>query len=419
MAQTAEAEQPTAEPEETTASGYLNRALEILKQLGISPSSNETPELVRLLEEVRHLDEPKVLAIARTVQHMQAFNALVREHVEDIKVGNRYIEIAQSFDSIREDSKGLIAQLDDGVIDFKEKMHNLGMKIRRGSPHSRFEKIADTYREVSGDTKDQLEREMAIMDAYIDFRFSLKEAESLAHELQADQIEHLNNAKEGLATAQKAVDDFAGDDEAERSRIEMARDEARRAFELEDRRFQLLKDIAENLSVGYDVGETLVAKLRQTHDAKDQVWRRSVTFFTTNEHVFTILATVYTSQRGLHEVTQATEALKEGVNAGLEDVAGLGRSLERAALKAGYGSTINPESVQKLVTAISDYQVDSLKLVADLRKESEENAREIRRIVEQGKQRYNETLGRYAAGEEIGTASDAAALESAKAEATQ
>ena len=229
----------------------------------------------------------------------------------------------------------------------------------------------------------------------------------------------MNNAKEGLATAQKAVDEFAGDDEAERSRIEMARDEARRAFELEDRRFQLLKDIAENLSVGYDVGETLVAKLRQTHDAKDQVWRRSVTFFTTNEHVFTILATVYTSQRGLHEVTQATEALKEGVNAGLEDVAGLGRSLERAALKAGYGSTINPESVQKLVTAISDYQVDSLKLVADLRQESEENAREIRRIVEQGKQRYNETLGRYAAGEEIGTASDAAALKTAKAEVTQ
>ena len=30
----------------------------------------------------------------------------------------------------------------------------------------------------------------AIMDAYIDFRFSLKEAESLAHELQAQQVEH-------------------------------------------------------------------------------------------------------------------------------------------------------------------------------------------------------------------------------------
>ncbi len=67
----------------------------------------------------------------------------------------------------------------------------------------------------------------------------------------------------------------------------------------------------------------------------------SVTFFTTNEHVFSILATVYTSQHGLHEATASTEAMKAGVNKGLEDVAELGRELERAALKAGYGSTIS------------------------------------------------------------------------------
>ena len=51
----------------------------------------------------------------------------------------------------------------------------------------------------------------------------------------------------------------------------------RHRFEQEDRSFQLLKDVAENLSIGYDVGETLVLKLRQTHNVKDQVYRRSVT----------------------------------------------------------------------------------------------------------------------------------------------
>jgi chromosome segregation and condensation protein ScpB len=80
----------------------------------------------------------------------------------------------------------------------------------------------------------------------------------------------------------------------------------------------------------------------------------------------------------------------------LEDVATLSRELERAALKAGYGSTISPASVEKLVKAISDYQVDSLKLIAELRKESEENAREIRRVVEAGKHHYQETLAKYA-----------------------
>ena len=126
-----------------------------------------------------------------------------------------------------------------------------------------------------------------------------------------------------------------------------------------------------------------------------------MTFFTTNEHVFTILGAVYTSQHGLHEATQAHEALKDGVNKGIEDVAELGRELEREALKAGYGSTIDPKSVEKLVKAITDYQVDSLKLVADLRKESEENAREIRRVVEEGKSRIQETVARFARGDEL------------------
>jgi uncharacterized protein YaaN involved in tellurite resistance len=121
-----------------------------------------------------------------------------------------------------------------------------------------------------------------------------------------------------------------------------------------------------------------------------------VTFFTTNEHVFTILGTVYTSQHGLHEATQAQEAMKEGVNKGLEDVAELGRELERAAIKAGYGSTISPQSVEKLVAAISDYQVESLNMIAELRKESEQNAKEIRRVVEEGKKKYEETLARFA-----------------------
>ena len=112
--------------------------------------------------------------------------------------------------------------------------------------------------------------------------------------------------------------------------------------------------------------------------------------------MFTILGTVYTSQHGLHEVTQATEAMKEGVNKGLEDVAELGRELERAALKAGYGSTVNPASVQKLVDAISGFQVDSLQMIADLRKESEENTKEVRRVVEQGKKKFQETLASFA-----------------------
>jgi len=401
QAQAAESPESLAsEQRSISMRGYLDRALETLQRFG--GSENQAPqELISLLEGVKHLDESKVLAIAEVIKHMGDFNALVRDNVESIEIGNRYMEITQMFDSIREDSKRLIAQLDDGKISGTEKISNWWMNIRRGTPSDRFDRIIEVYGTVAKDTKEALEKEDAIMDAYIDFRFALKEAEVLSREILDAHQPVLEAAKTELADAQAALDQFDGQDEAGKSQLELRRDEARHAYENEDETYQLLKDIAENLQIGYDVGETLITKLKQTHDVKERVYRRAVTFFTTNEHVFTILGTVYTSQHGLHEVTQATEAMKAGVNKGLEDVANLGQQLERAALKAGYGSTINPESVQKLVDAISGFQVESLEMIAKLRKESEESTRAIRQSVETGKRKYQETLGRFARGESL------------------
>lgn len=400
MAQATQKQPARTDKADSNMQKYLDRAVDVLEKFGLSKDEEVPAELIRLLEEVRHVDEAKALAIARTVKHMSTFNKLVRENVENINVGNRYLEISQMFDSIRDDSKKLIGQLDDGKIGVTEKMSNLWMRIQRGTPYARFEKIVEVYRDVCADTKDQLNREQKVMDGYIDFRFALKEAEILARELLEAQIPHFEKAKAALATSQQAVDDHKGD-ESTLGRLELARDEARNEFQKQDRLYQLTKDISENLSIGYDVGETLITKLKQTHDVKDQVYRRAVTFFTTNEHVFTILGTVYTSQQGLHEAVESTEALKRGVNKSLEDVAELGRELERAALKAGYGSTIEAGSLEKLVKAISDYQVDSLHMIAELRKESEENAREIRRVVEEGKKRYQNSLAKFARGEEL------------------
>lgn len=53
---------------------YLDRAVKVLDKFGVSSKENEIPELVRLLDEVKHLDEPKVLAISKTIQYMSSFN---------------------------------------------------------------------------------------------------------------------------------------------------------------------------------------------------------------------------------------------------------------------------------------------------------------------------------------------------------
>ena len=100
---------------------YLDRAIGVLQKFGVAPAAGSQSELVKLLDEVKHVDEPKVLAIAKTIQHMSTFNALVRDNVESINIGNRYLDITQMFDSVRDDSKTLIRQLDDGKFSMTEK----------------------------------------------------------------------------------------------------------------------------------------------------------------------------------------------------------------------------------------------------------------------------------------------------------
>ena len=136
---------PSQQRDDSKMRKYLNNALDVLKDFGISGKDSAPQELISLLESVKHLDEAKVLAIADVIQHMGSFNALVRENIESVQVGNRYLQITQEFDSIREDSKRLIAQLDDGRISGTEKLSNWWMKIRRGTPSDRFENIVEIY----------------------------------------------------------------------------------------------------------------------------------------------------------------------------------------------------------------------------------------------------------------------------------
>lgn len=379
----------------TSIQKYLDKSVKVLEKFGFLDKAQEESQLAKLLDDVVSVDEARVVSIAKTVRYISSFSDLVREKVQDTNVSDRYVDITNMFDSIREDSKRIITQLDDGKIDFKERMSNWWMKFRRGTTHDRFEKIRKLYGAVSKGAEEQLENENSIMNAYIDFRFALKEAEILSQEVLKKQTEILDATRTSFKEDVELLEKYTSGDSAEKSRLELKRDEAKRLFEEQDRKYQLIKDVTENLSMGYNVGETLVAKLKQTHDVKEQVYKRSVTFFTTNEHVFTTLDAVYTSQLGLHETTQTLESMKKGANKGLEDIADLGRNLERAALTAGYGSVYNPQSVKKLVDAIVSYQEESIQTINKLRIESAQNAKEIENIVEDGKKRAKEAIMKY------------------------
>jgi hypothetical protein len=373
---------------------YLDGALRVIQKLGIVHKEGEESRLVSLLEDVRDVDEPRVLAIAQTIRYTSTFNQMVRNNVEEMRVADRYNAITGMFDSIVDDSKKLVGQLADGKIDRMEKVSNIWMRIRRGTTHDRFEKIRRNYGSVQTDTKDQLDREAEILGAYGDYRLAVKGAEAIAYEVLKTQEGKLEASRKTLEQAAQTLQSTP-DDPVQRSRMELARDEAKRAHDLDDRKYQLIKDVAENLSVGYNVSDVLMVKLKQTHDAKDAVYRRSVTFFETNETVFTTLDAIFTSQKGLYEITQTQEAMVRGAEKGIEAVAEVGTGLEQAALKAAYGKTYSVDSVQKLIDSVINYQTESVKLIAQYRTEATENARTIRDRTEEARQKLVGTITKY------------------------
>ena len=259
--------------------------------------------------------------------------------------------------------------------------------MTRGDIPSRFAKIKDTYMEVSVDTKDQIERENQILESYRDFRGALKESQVMAFQILKKAETQVEVAKTRLEEATKALESNTSEDRETIARLELTRDERLRDLQAEDKRYQIAKDLAENLSVSYNTTEVVMARLVQTSDVKERVYSQAVSFFGTNETVFTALNASFTSLQGLHESTQTLEAMKEGVNKSLETLAEVGDKVQEDALRAGYGPTIKADSVKKLLDSVINFQEKSRSLIAEMRELSTRNEQEISQAVEDGKRR--------------------------------
>ena len=326
-------------------------------------------------------------AIARTLDQASYFNEVVREQVSGIKVAERYEGITTAFNSIRDDSKMLVDQYADGKINTMERLSNVWMKMRRGSIASRFEKIKDLYLDVASETKNQIEREQLILEAYMDFRGAMKNSEVLSFDVLKKASKQLETSKTKVGAAVDAVENFTGDDQAARAKLELKRDEALRALQASDKRYQVAKDLSDNLTVGYNTSEVVMSRLVQMRNAKERVYAQSISFFGTNEVVLTALSATLTGMHGLHESTQTLNAMKKGIEDSLDVLAEVGDNVQEAAIKAGYGPTVSAAAVKKLLDAVVAYQERSQDIIAEMRVMATENSAEIRVIVEDGKRR--------------------------------
>jgi molybdopterin-biosynthesis enzyme MoeA-like protein len=155
----------------------------------------------------------------------------------------------------------------------------------------------------------------------------------------------------------------------------------------EEGRYQIAKDLSDNLTISYNTSEVIMARLVQTTSAKERVWQQSVSFFSTNESVLTALTASFTGLTGLAESTKTLEGMKEGVNQSLEVLAEIGGKVQEAALRAGYGPTVRAESVKKLVDSVVSYQEHSREIIEEMRESATRNSAEISRSVEDAKRR--------------------------------
>jgi hypothetical protein len=366
---------------------YLDKALGGLRELGLLKGDSDPVPIITLLDQISDLDEDKVAAIARTLDQASYFNEVVREQVSGIKVGERYEGITTAFNSIRDDSKALVDQYADGKINTMERLSNVWMKMTRGSIAERFEKIKTLYLDVAGETKNQIEREQLILEAYMDFRGAMKNSEVLSFDVLKKAQGEMEDAKTAVGAAVAAIEGYSGDDLAAKARLELSRDEALRALQNSDKRFQVAKDLSDNLTIGYNTSEVVMSRLVQMKNAKQRVYAQSISFFGTNEVVLTALTATMTGMHGLHESTQSLNAMKKGMNESLEVLAEIGDKVQDAALEAGYGPTISAAAVKKLLDAVVGYQERSQEIIAEMRVMATDNSAEIRMIVEDGKRR--------------------------------
>jgi hypothetical protein len=366
---------------------YLDKAVGALRDIGLMPDKLEAAPINALLEKISDLDPDKVQVIARTLGQASVFNEIVREQIAGMEIGERYKIITDGFNSIRDDSKRMLDQIADSKIDLMERATNVWMKLARGDVADRFDKLRSVYLDVTKDTKEQVEREHVILEAYRDYRGALKQAEVLALEVLKTATGKLDAARASLNKASETVATFKGTEPADRARLELARDEHLRRVQDEEKRYQIAKDLSDNLTISYNTSEVVMARLQQTTNAKERIYAQSITFFSTNDSVLTALKASFTGMFGLHESTATLNAMKEGMSKSLDTLSEIGGKVQEEAVKAGYGPTIRADAVKKLVDSVVAYQERSQQIIDEMRKLATQNSAEIREAVEDGKRR--------------------------------
>jgi hypothetical protein len=379
----------------TLGSQQLQAAIDKIKALGFRAEPKGPQAIVTIIESIKDVDPELTLFIARTLAEQVAFDDLVVSKISGVAVGDDYKEINEAFTSIREEAKAAVVDAAGGKEKgFFDKITSFFKEATEGDIAARFKRIEGRFEQVTSALEAQLKGEAEILEAYRLFRNALGRSQVAAIEVKNKLDVILEDAKAKAQAAQASVDTAVAGDEAKRMTLALERDAANDHRDREESRWQVAKDLAENLQIAYSVTEVTMKKLADTSKLKDRIWRRAVTFFATNRSTLAALKANYSATVGLAEGTNALDAMTDGVNKSLEDLADVTGKVNEKAIRSGYGSTVDPNSVAKLVDALIAETEASIPLIEEMRDNATQDVADINAKMEEGKQRYSELANR-------------------------
>ena len=163
---------------------YLDRALTTLRDMGMTPAKTDDAPINGLLQQISDLDQDRIAVIARTLNQASNFNEIVREQISGDADRRALRQITRGFQLHPRRRQGAWSTKSPTASSACwERATNVWMKMSRGDVADRFDKIRAIYLGVTKETKNQIEREHAILEAYRDFRGALKQAEVMALEV--------------------------------------------------------------------------------------------------------------------------------------------------------------------------------------------------------------------------------------------
>ncbi len=139
-----------------------------------------------------------------------------------------------------------------------------------------------------------------------------------------------------------------------------------------------------------------MTRVEQVRDMKQAVYDQMVSFFETNQVVFTGLDLAYTQMFGLHETVETTSAMQEETGKGLETLAKIGGQVDEEAVKVAYGPTYCIEQLLSFIDAVATLEEKRYELIGKYRLETDQFVDEVEEALEKGKQRCRNAILEYA-----------------------